>query len=113
MRIVIEIDGMETTAPAQRALVTDSSTRAATSPPTSPPAELIAAAAAIGANDAGPAPDFGMVTQQRMQSPGGEPLPFIGSGPMDRAGATPDISAGAAVDVPQTPMVTITTSEQP
>ena len=58
--------------------------------------ETLQAAAAIGAIDAGPAPGAGVGTQL------GAPPPFISGGNLGDVIASPGISAGSSVAVPDT-----------
>jgi len=71
MRIIIDIEGTETTA-------------------VQTPPEAIAAVTAIGAIDAGPAPDIAT------QSSGVPPIPFSITGPSAPVAGASDLPAGAA-----------------
>jgi hypothetical protein len=101
VRIVIDTEGDKaaTTMPQGEAAA-----QAAAEAPT-PPAEVLAAAAVVGAKNAGPAPSFGATTT------GAPPLPPAtpeagapGAGPEDQA-------AGAAPGTPPEPQPTVVTED--
>jgi hypothetical protein len=79
MRIIIELEGIETTVKKEQ-----------TMPPGLAPSEVLTAAAAVGAFDAGPAPNVAA------QPPGVPPLPSSMSGPGAPAAGVGDLPAGAA-----------------
>ena len=93
MRIIIEIDGDGGTRSASQPMIAvagEQPAPARSAPPgTSAPADQVAAAAALGAQDAGPAPQFPPLM-------GGQPLPFTGTGMGAPASKPTDVSAGAA-----------------
>jgi hypothetical protein len=96
MRITIDLEGIEpavtqTAAPPSVAATTSYGPTPGTAPgqPTPPP-EVAAAAQALGAHDAGPAPDFSGMTS------GMAPLPFMSMGPSAPMASAGDMSAGAA-----------------
>jgi len=95
MRITIELDGVETavtqaSAPPPAAAPTSYGPASAVPDQPAPPPEVAAAARALGAHDAGPAPDFtGMASSMA-------PMPFMSMGPSAPMAGASDVSAGAA-----------------
>jgi hypothetical protein len=96
MRITIDLEGVEAAvtqaaAPPSVAATTSYGPAPGVAPgrPTPPP-EVAAAAQALGAHDAGPAPDFtGMASSMA-------PVPFISMGSSAALASASDMSAGAA-----------------
>jgi hypothetical protein len=94
MKVVIEIHDGEVTAAVPRPGVVAAETVATEGAP--PPAELLAAAAAVGAANAGPAPTAPMAS-------GAPVAPTPAAAEQPPAGEADDVAAGAAPDTPPDP----------
>jgi hypothetical protein len=91
MRIIIEIEGTEAIVKTVQTGATVVQAPAAPGMPTNlVPPEVLAAAAAVGALNAGPAPSVGA------QTPGAPPLPVSTTAPATSVAGVSDQPAGAA-----------------